>query len=218
MIARKVSQPRTSTVGLEEEVTSWQERFLQLLPRVRAQAQSRFGRLAPEAREDAVAEVIASALVSYARLVALGQEDRAYATPLARYAVAQFRVGRRVAVQLNGCDVLSDYCVRKKGLSVERLDRFDNQSRDWKELIVEDGRSTPAEVAATRLDFGAWLESLPKRTRRMAEVLATGETTGRVAAMFDLSASRVSQLRRELHDAWRVFQGEVAPAAASALA
>ena len=78
--------------------------------------------------------------------------------------------------------------------------------------MVEDKHSTPAEVATTRIDFGAWLESLPERTRHVAETLATGEATSHVARMFGFSASRISQLRRELYQAWRVFQGEVVPA------
>jgi hypothetical protein len=69
-----------------------------------------------------------------------------------------------------------------------------------------------------RVDFHAWLESLPEHTRRMAETLATGETTSHVARMFGCSASRISQLRSELYRAWRVFQGEVAAVTSSALA
>jgi hypothetical protein len=218
MVARQVSQPTMSIVGQEPETSSWQHRFLQLLPRIRAQAQSRFRHLPPEAREEATAEVIASALVSYARLVALGREDRAYATTLVRYAVAQYRVGRRVGSRMNGCDVTSDLCRQKKGLSLERLDCFDKRSGDWHELVVEDRHSTPADVATTRVDFAAWLESLPERTRHLAETLATGEATNQVARMFGCSASRVSQLRRELYDAWLVFTGEAPTATSSVLA
>ena len=213
MVARQVSQPTMSIVGQDPETTSWQARFLQLLPRIRSQAQSRFRHLAPEAREEATAEVIASALVSYARLVALGREDRAYATTLVRYAVAQFRAGRRVGCRMNGHDVTSDYCRQKKGLWLEQLDRYDDPTSEWEQLVVEDKHSTPADIAATRVDFRAWLESLPERTRRVAETLATGEATSHVARIFGCSSSRISQLRRELYLAWQVFQGELAPAA-----
>jgi hypothetical protein len=216
MLAKQVSRRCTSLVGPEPETTSWQARFVQLLPRIRAQAQSRFRHLAPEAREEATAEVIASALVSYARLVALGQEDRAYATTLTRFAVAQFRVGRRVGSRLNGHDVMSAYCQRRKGIMVEQLDHFDERSGDWQELVVEDRHSTPAQVATTRVDFGEWLETLPKRTRRVAETLATGEATGCVARMFGLTPARISQLRRELFDTWCVFTGEAAAASSYA--
>jgi len=218
MVARQVSQPTMSIVGQDPETTSWQARFLKLLPRIRAQAQSRFRHLAPEAREEATAEVIASALVSYARLVALGREDRAYATTLVRYAVAQFRAGRRVGCRLNGQDVLSEYGQQKTGVSLKRLDCYDDPTSEWEQLVVEDRHSTPAEVASTRIDFRAWLESLPVRTRHVAETLATGEATGCVARMFGCSASRISQLRRELYDAWLVFTGEAPTATSSVLA
>jgi hypothetical protein len=109
---------------------------------------------------------------------------------------------------MNGHDLTSDLCRQKKGLSLERLDCFDERSGDWHELVVEDKHSTPADVATTRIDFGVWLESLPVRTRQVAETLATGEATRHVARMFGCSASRISQLRRELFHAWQGFQGE----------
>ena len=195
MVARQDLPPTTSMVGQEPETASWQQRFLQLLPRIRSQAQSRFRHLPPEAREEATAEVIASSLVSYARLVALGQEDRAFATTLVRYAIAQFRAGRRVGSPMNVRDLTSDLCRQKNGVSVEQLDHFDNPTDEWQQIVVEDQHSGPAEVATTRIDFGTWLESLPERTRHVAETLATGEATSHVARMFGCSASRVSQLR-----------------------
>ena len=208
MIASQVSQPNASTVAQKQESTSWQQRFLQLLPRIRSQAQSRFRHLPPEAREEATAEVIASALVSYARLVALGQEDRAFATTLVRYAVAKFRAGRRVGCRLNGHDVTSDYCRQKNGVLVERLDRCDERSGNWQELVVEDRNATPAEVAATRMDVGAWLAQLARRTRQIAKDLARGYSTSEVACKHGISAGRISQMRCELEASWSEFQHE----------
>jgi FixJ family two-component response regulator len=73
---------------------------------------------------------------------------------------------------------------------------------------VEDHHAGPAEIAATRIDFGQWLNTLGSRRRRIAQVLATGETTSRVARQFRISPARVSQLRSELRAAWHAFQGE----------
>ncbi len=189
-------------------MTSWQPCFLQLLPRIRTQVLRRFRHLPSEDREEAIAEVIASALVSYARLAELGQEDRAFATTLVRYAVAQFRAGRRIGSRMNVRDLTSDLCRQKKGVWIERLNCFDERSGVWLELVVEDKSSTPAEVATTRMDFGAWLTQLTRRTRQIAEDLAQGYSTSEVAGKYGLSASRVSQLRRELYEAWRLFIGE----------
>jgi transposase-like protein len=218
MVARQDLPLTTSIVGQEPEISSWQQRFLQLLPRIRSQAQSRFRHFPPEAREEATAEVIASALVSYGRLVALGQEDRAFATTLVRYAVAQFRAGRRVGSRMNVRDLTSDLCRQTNGVSVEQLDHFDKPADEWQEIVVEDKHSGPAEVAMLRIDFSTWLEMLPERTRHVAETLATGEATSQVARMFGCSASRISQHRRELRDGWLAFTGEVVPATSSALA
>jgi len=54
----------------------------------------------------------------------------------------------------------------------------------------------------------AMLDSLSSRDRRIAEELATGETTGAVAFKFRVSAGRVSQLRRELKQSWDEFHGQ----------
>ncbi len=75
-------------------------------------------------------------------------------------------------------------------------------------MVVEDRHATPADVAATRIDFDAWLRSMPPRQRAIAEVLATGEGTTLVARRFGLTAGRISQLRRKLHRSWCLLQGE----------
>ena len=71
-----------------------------------------------------------------------------------------------------------------------------------------DKRSTPAEIAACRLDFQAWLRRLDRRRRAVAKRLAAGESTGEVACHFGVSTGRISQFRTELRDSWQAFQGE----------
>jgi FixJ family two-component response regulator len=70
----------------------------------------------------------------------------------------------------------------------------------------------------TRLDFASWLATLSNRDRQLAEKLVLGETTGRVARTFRISAARVSQLRRELCANWHQFVGELTDAGAPSLA
>ena len=103
---------------------------------------------------------------------------------------------------------MSPYCQRQKGVVVERLDHFDPEENAWQEILVEDRLAGPAEVAATRLDFDGWMHSLPKRLRKIANVLSTSETTNAVARRFHVSDGRISQIRRELYNAWRRFIGE----------
>ena len=74
---------------------------------------------------------------------------------------------------------------------------------------MEDKRSGPAEIAATRIDFDAWLKTLSRRERRVAKTLAASETTAAAAKKFGVSPGRISQLRSQLKRAWEAFQGEL---------
>ena len=199
----------------EQPACLWHEGFLNMLPGICRHARIAFANLRPEARADAVQEAIANALVAYVRLVQLNKTDVAYPSVLARFAVAQVREGRRVGSAQSVRDVLSGYAQRKKRFHVSRLDRFDELENAWEEVLVEDQRATPAEIAAVRIDFAAWLDSLSRRMRRLAHVLASGESTGAAARQFGVSATRISQLRKELQQKWRAFQGESLPGAAA---
>ena len=158
--------------------------FLELLPSIRRQAAFSFRRLGPEAREEAVQEAIAHAFAAFVRLVRLDKQDLAYAAPLARFAVARVRDGRYVATRLNVNDVSSPWCRQRRGVSVENVD---DQADGWRELVT-DRRAGPAEIAVVRIDFAAWLESLSVPDRRIAEILATGETTKCTAKRCSVSA------------------------------
>ena len=185
----------------------WPARFLLLLPLIRRIARHAFRGMPGDEREEAMQEVIANCYVAYARLVERGKEDVAYATPLARYAVAQYRAGRRVGSQLNVHDPASPYCQQQNDVVLESLFRLTDSGR-WEELVVEDKRSTPADIATTRLDFKAWLRRLDRPKRTAAKLLAGGAATSEAAKRLRLSPSRVSQLRRELQEDWAAFQGE----------
>ncbi len=76
------------------------------------------------------------------------------------------------------------------------------------EVLIESKAAGPADIAAARIDIAAWLKSLPRRTRRIAATLATGEPTGKTAKRFKVSAGRISQMRRELQRSWEEFSGE----------
>jgi hypothetical protein len=184
-----------------------QDRFLEMLPSIQQQARAAFRSEMPERQEELIAEVIANAFVAFARLVERGLIDMAYPTPLTQYAIRQVRTGRRVGAKLNVLDVSSQYAQLAKGFTVERLDRRDEQGQ-WREVLVEDRHAGPFETAASRIDFGAWLKSLPRLKRQIAKFLATGETTSATARKFRVSRGRVSQLRRELMAAWELFVAE----------
>ena len=152
--------------------------------------------------------MICNACVAIARLAELGKLDLAYASPLARYAVAQVKDGRVTGGHLNCQDISSPYCQRLKGVTVARLDKYDSEEECWQEILIADDTCTPAELAASRIDFPAWLATLKPRDRRIAMKLATSETTSNTARKFGISEGRVSQLRKELKAAWDEFTGE----------
>jgi len=185
-----------------------QDKFLDMLPSIRQQARFAFRAETPERRDDLVTEVIANCWVAFVRLMDHGKEDEVHPTPLVQYAIKQVRDGRKVGSKLNVNDVSSEYAQKAKGIKVESLVRFNQRKQEWKEVLVEDRHAGPAETAASRIDFSDWLQSLPRRQRRIAEVLAAGETTKRTAKRFHVSPGRISQTRWELKENWEEFQGE----------
>ena len=192
-----------------KSTAAWHAGFLAMLPVIRNYARGAFGHLKADLRHDLIQEVIANALVAYVRLFKQGKVALAYPTVLARYGIAQVRDHRRVGASLNIKDVLSPYCQAKKHVVVERLDKFDDVENAWQEAVVEDTRTaTVPDIVAFRCDFADWLKTLRRRDRRIAESLAIGNRTSDVAKRFDVSAGRISQLRKELAESWRRFVGD----------
>ena len=193
----------------QKSTPAWHAGFLNMLPVIRDYARGAFGHFKAELRQDLIQEVIANAMVAYVRLFEQGKVALAFPTVLANFAIRQVRDHRRVGNRLNVKDALSPYCQKHKGVVVQRLDVFDEEEKTWKEAVVEDTRSAPvSDIVAFRCDFSDWLKSLRRRDRRIAESLAIGNRTGDVAKRFNVSAGRVSQLRRELAASWRAFVGD----------
>jgi len=208
-IAKPITRPARHTVAKKNEAANCQEQFLALLPAIRRHAQIRFRRLDRESREDAIAAVVAHAWEFFVRLVSLGREQLAFSGPLARYGVARTLDGRQVGNRVNVHDITSTWCQRRTGVCVESLVHLDPTNGQWREILVEDRRGSPSDIAVMRLDFRAWLETLSRPQRRVAERLATGERTQVVARLLKVSNGRVSQMRGEFERAWLRFQGEL---------
>ena len=206
-------KPRTTRKrSRAKTIPAWHKQYLAMLPAILRHARIASRDLDADAREEFVQAVVANTLAAFVRLVELGKAEVAYAGPLATYAVAQIHEGRQVGTRLNVRDVSSDYCQLQKGVAMKRLDHFDREEDGWLEVLIEDRRAGPAETAAFRIDFPAWLKTLSKRDRKIAWKLALGETTRHVARLFRVSDARISQLRRELERSWRCFHGESAVA------
>jgi DNA-directed RNA polymerase specialized sigma24 family protein len=77
----------------------------------------------------------------------------------------------------------------------------------WQDWLTANDRYGPADEAAFRLDFAAWLADLPPTKRQVAELLAHGLGTGEVARRLGVTPSAVSQSRDWLARSWCRFQG-----------
>ena len=191
-----------------EKKSQWQERFVALLPAILRYVTPAFNTLGPEAKAEAIQEAVANCCVAYARLVQQGRESLAFATVLARFAIAQVRTGRRVGGHLNVQDVLSDYAKYRKRFNVSRLDRFGLAEGYWKEVTLADDKWPILDQVAFRCDFPAWLKTLSRRDRNIARALAAGERATDVARRFGISLARISQIRRKLERSWLAFHGD----------
>jgi len=184
------------------------DQFVAMLPQIRRKAAIAFHELDAEAREDAIQEAIANCFVAFTRLVELSRSELAYATPLADYAIKQLRDGRRVGGRLSVRDVMSRHAQRVKGFRVVSLDMIDSGEDEVRAALVEDKTAGPADTAAARIDVAQWFRLLSRRKRRVAKLLAVGETTKEVARCFRVSTARISQLRQELRRSWMAMLGE----------
>ena len=159
--------------------------------------------------------VLANTREALVRLARRGKLDQAFPSVLANFAEKQTRDNRIVGGHLSIKEVLSAYAQRLKGFKVERLDRYDRVNECWfdpenccHELLAESRNTTPADLAASRTDFSAWMQSLPGRHRRIAQYLSLGNRTADAARKFRVEHGRISQLRKELAANWRAFVGD----------
>jgi len=83
------------------------------------------------------------------------------------------------------------------------------RAQDAYEEHLHDNTVTPVpDQVQFRLDWAAWLRTLTGRERRMTRMMARGERTMDVGRQFELSPSRVSQLRSEFRQDWHRFCGK----------
>jgi hypothetical protein len=194
--------------------TTWQEQFVEMLPEVQRLLKVAFRNIPPEGRDDACGEGLFHSIWSYFQLYEQGRAEVATPSSLVWYAMLQVRRGRVAGCRLNGREVMSRYAQIGHGFKVVPLQNHDPDDDTWVNDIVECRNASVLDQIAIRMDFRSWLESLGRRTRRIAMDLARGFTTSEVASKYRLSAGRISQIRRELENAWRQFQSEPPLAAA----
>jgi DNA-directed RNA polymerase specialized sigma24 family protein len=195
-------------------LTRAQQQFTAHLSAVEVAARYAFRLRRRQDREEAVAEALAAAWSAWAGLLRRGKDPvEVGVTAIAANAVRNVRQGRRVGNRTCGRGAMDVFRKAQKArdlkvVSLDSNDQFNPGSLvgTWKEWLACDHRVGPADAAAFRLDFTAWLESLPEKKRRVAELLAEGHEGFVVACLVGIAQSRVSQLRGELAENWAAFQ------------
>lgn len=199
----------TSLTGIPStsDRCGWQSEFVRILPKVRRLARVAFRACRAELREELVAEVTADTCIWFRRLCELGRRHDAHPSVLVRYSVKRIGSGVRVGSPQNRYDVSSRICELCFGVRRQSLQVHDGDSGGWRDMLLECRQSSPADLAASRIDFQTWLGTLSSRDREIALMLATGEETRRVAAHFGLTNGRISQKRREFAVRWFALHG-----------
>ena len=202
-----------------------QARFLAILPRIRTHARINFRHVAcAETKADLVSETVALTWKWFVRLAHRGKDATQYPSVLATYAAHAVNCGRRVTRMDSAKDVMSPRAQRRHGFAVEFLPpstrtSYDSihtpptgqRSRDeWEERLTDNTVTPPDEQAMFRIDFADWLQSMTARERRIVKAMACNERTKDLSRMFELSAGRISQMRREFRDGWERF-GDTSP-------
>jgi hypothetical protein len=204
--------PRRRSLPLKPVPTHHTVRFVAMIPLIRKHSRFAFRDLPAAIRQERTDDALAHAFVLFAHLVHRRRVRLAHPTALARYAVYRVQSGRPLGSRMNSGDVMSPAAQRRHRFRVNSADTgcFASDLR-WTELLSELRHATPADLAAMRIDFAAWLRQLSARHRDVALCMAFGETTGALARRYQVSCGRISQIRHELATLWRTFQGERDP-------
>lgn len=181
--------------------------FLQIVPRIEQHGRIYFRNVrCPDRLQECLAEMVALSWRWFVRLAHKGKDASRFPSALASFAARAVRSGRRLCGQEKAKDVLSPRAQQHKGFAVCKLPDFSTLSDNpLTEALTDNTMTPPDEQAAFRCDFPAWLDRLDKRRRRIVLDLMYGDRTSVVAHRHQLSAARISQLRREFHDDWDGF-------------
>jgi DNA-directed RNA polymerase specialized sigma24 family protein len=205
-----------SASPLSETATADAHRaFEAALTRIDASLRYYFRRWPCGRRDEAIDDARSATWVAWHGLLRRGKDPVAVGvTAIATNAGRAIKKGRAIAasrpVGLRSEEVHSPRALRPTRLRVVSFEELPESTPGaWQGWLAPDRRYGPADEAAFRLDFAAWLDALPPRKRRAAELLAEGHGTGEVARILGVTPGAVSQARAWLFRSWGRFQGEV---------
>jgi hypothetical protein len=193
------------------QLASLHAAFLAILPRIELHGRVYFRHVrCPHRRADCVAEMVALCWKWFLRLVERGKDPAWFPTTLATFAARHVRTGRLLCGQENGKDALSPVAQTRHDFVVEKLPDVSTLSANpFAEALRDNTRTPPPEQAAFRIDFPAWLATLTARERRIIRAMSRNERILDLSREFELSPSRISQIRREFWLDWHRFLGDL---------
>jgi hypothetical protein len=206
MIGPSVSIDRAAVLShLQETFVS------RILPRVEAIGRVFFRQVrCRHHKAELLAEMAALSWRWFVRLVRRGKAVLHFGSALARFAARAIQSGRRLCGHEKSQDAMSGFAQRNRGFTVGTLPNVATLAASPLAEAIRDNTTTPIpDQVAFRLDFRAWRGTRSVRDRRMIDCMMTGESTAMLARLFGVSAARISQLRREFHDDWHAFCGEL---------
>src|SRR4051812_19422122 len=151
-------------------LTSVHQQFEAALPAVTAAARYAFRRRRPQDRDEAIADARAAAWSAWHGLIARGKDPVTVGVHgIAANAVRYVKNGRRVGHRGGGRGAMDVYHPRAQAVRDFRLVGLDAveatptlaPAEPWRQWLAADNRCTPADEAAFRIDFAAWLAALP---------------------------------------------------------
>jgi DNA-directed RNA polymerase specialized sigma24 family protein len=183
------------------------------LGRIDAVLRHQFRAWPPARRRDAIDDARAYTWLAWHGLLARGKDPIAVGiTAIARNACRAVRNGRTVgsarSVGRSAMDIHHPRARHATGIRVVSLEGLGGGPPGrWQDWLAAGDRYGPADEAAFRIDFAAWLAGLPPTRRRVADLLSQGLGTGEVACRLGVTSSAVSQSRDWLARSWGRFQG-----------
>jgi hypothetical protein len=181
-----------------------------VLPRVEAHGRVVFRHVqCRQHREELLAEMAALTWRWFLRLVRRGRDVLKFVSSLATYAARAVSRGRRVCGQEPARDAMSGAAQRKRGFMVGSLPNGTPSDNVFAEALHDNTVSPVPDQVAFRIDFPAWRRTRSERDRRVIDCMMAGESTTILSRLFNVSAARISQMRRELHTDWLSFCGEL---------
>jgi len=194
-------------------IEALQAEFIALLPKIEYTVQVRLRHIAcSDRRADLICEAIALCWKWY---IGLSRKERSPAEFLYTFAALAARAalsGRRLCGCEKTRDALSPLCQRKQKFVVSPLpDTSGLIGNMFDEALIDNTQTPVPDQVQFRLDFPRWRASLGERSRILMDAMVEGHRTNELAAVFNVTQARISQVRRELRDGWLTICGDDDP-------